>query len=129
MILMYKVVAIKNYEFTRDIIVESQNSKQQYTAFDDSDLIGNDQFSFVKEQEIYDCKLGILGEANPSGETFDVLSKEKVGKMNLLKVSNSDGDNFYLPATEDIKIGSQIKLNVKRYDLLSVNNIINDRTL
>lgn len=126
---MYKVVAIRNYEFTRDIIVESQNSKQQYTAFDDSDLIGNDQFFFVKEQEIYDCKLGILGEANLSGETFDVLSKETVGKMNLLKVSNSDGDNFYLPATADIKIGSQIKLNVKRYDLLSVNNIINDRTL
>ncbi|MEO5284043.1 hypothetical protein [Limosilactobacillus allomucosae] len=126
---MYKVITIKNYEFTRDIIVESQNSKQQYTAFDDSDLIGNDQFSFVKEQEVCDCKLGILGEVNPSGETFDVLSKEKIGKMNLLKVLNSDGDNFYLPATADIKIGSQIKLNVKRYDLLSVNNIINDRTL
>lgn len=126
---MYKVVAIRNYEFTRDIIVESQNSKQQYKAFDDSDLIGNDQFSFVKEKEIYDCKLGILGETNPSGEIFDVLSREKVGKMNLLKVSNLDGDNFYLSATTDVKIGSQIKLNVKRYDLLSVNDIVNNRTL
>ena len=45
---MYKVIAIKEYEFTRDIMVESQKSKQQYTVFDDSDLIGNDQFSFVK---------------------------------------------------------------------------------
>lgn len=126
---MYKVIAIKTYEFTRDIIVESQKSKQQYTAFDDSDLIGNDQFSFVKEQKIYDCKLGILGEVNPLGETFNILSSEQVGKMNLLRVSNSDGDNFYLPATTDVKIGSQITLNVKRYDLLSVNNVINDRTL
>ena len=57
---MYKVIAIKEYEFTRDIIVESQKSKQQYTVFDDSDLIGNDQFSFVKEQGIYDCKIGML---------------------------------------------------------------------
>ncbi|MDQ2234245.1 hypothetical protein [Ligilactobacillus animalis] len=103
---MYKVVAIRNYEFMRDIVVESQNSKQQYTAFDDSDLIGNDQFSFVKEQEVYDCKLGILGKANPSGETFTVLSREKVGKMNLFKVSNADGDKFYFPATADVKIGS-----------------------
>lgn len=127
--MMYKVIAIKEYEFTRDIIVESQKSKQQYTVFDDSDLIGNDQFSFVKEQEIYDCKIGILYEVNRSGKIFYVLSREKVGKMNLFKVSNSDGDNFYLPATTDIKIGSQINLIVKRYDLLSVNNVINDRTL
>ncbi|MGM9905813.1 hypothetical protein [Lactobacillus sp.] len=126
---MYKVIAIKEYEFTRDIIVESQKSKQQYTVFDDSDLIGNDQFSFVKEQEIYDCKIGILYEENHSGKTFYVLSREKVGKMNLFRVSNSDGDNFYLPATTDVKIGSQINLIVKRYDLLSVNNVINDRVL
>ena len=64
---MYKVITIKNYEFTRDIVVESQMSKQRYTVFDDSDLVGNDQFSFVREQEIYDCKLGILGEVTPSG--------------------------------------------------------------
>lgn len=127
--MMYKVIAIKEYEFTRDIIVESQKSKQQYTVFDDSDLIGNNQFSFVKEQEIYDCKIGILYEVNRSGKIFYVLSREKVGKMNLFKVSNSDGDNFYLPATTDVKIGSQINLIVKRYDLLSVNNVINDRTL
>ncbi len=49
--------------------------------------------------------------------------------MNLFRVANSDGDNFYLPATTDVKIGSQIKLIVKRYDLLSVNNVINDRAL
>ena len=49
--------------------------------------------------------------------------------MNLLKVSNLDGDNFYLPVTPDVKIGGQIKLNVKRYDLLSIDNIINDRML
>ena len=126
---MYKVITIKNYEFTRDIIVESQKSKQQYIVFDDSDLVGNDQFSFVREQEIYDCKLGILGEVTSSGKTFNVLSKEKIGKMNLLKISNSDGDNFYLSAATNLKIGSQIKLSIKRYDLLSVNNVINDRTL
>lgn len=74
---MYKVITIKNYEFTRDIIVESKKSKQRYTVFDDSDLVGNDQFSFVREQEIYDCKLGILGEVIPSRETFNVLSKKK----------------------------------------------------
>ena len=53
----------------------------------------------------------------------------KIHKMNLLKVSNLDGDKFYFPATTDIKIGSQIKLNIKRYDLLSIDNIINDRML
>lgn len=126
---MYKVVAIKDYEFTRDITVESQKSKQQYTAFDDSDLIGTDQFSFVKEQELYDCKLGILGKVSSSGEPFNVLLRELVGKMNLLKVSNSAGDNFYLPATPGIEIGNQIKLSVERYDLLAVNDVINDRTL
>lgn len=126
---MYKVIAIKNYEFTRDIIVESQKSKEQYTVFDDSDLVGTDQFSFARKQEIYDCKLGILGEVSPAGESFNVLSWELVGKMNLLKVSNLAGDNFYFPAPADVKAGSQIKLNVERYDLLAVNDVINDKTL
>ena len=58
-----------------------------------------------------------------------LLSLVKIHKMNLLKVSNLDGDNFYLPVTPDVKIGGQIKLNVKRYDLLSIDNIINDRML
>lgn len=126
---MYKVVAIKDYEFTRDITVESQKSKQKYTAFDDSDLIGTDQFSFARKQGVYDCKLGILGKVSSAGEPFTVLSRERVGKMNLLKVSNSAGDNFYFPAPADVKVGSQIKLNVERYDLLAVNDVINDRTL
>lgn len=128
-VIMYKVIGIKNYEFTRDIIVESIESKQTYVAFDDSDLIGNDQFSFVQVQKIYNCKLGIMGNIDSSGETYTILSREHIGKMNLLKVSNSCGDYFYFPANSKVEIGDNIKLIVKRYDLLAVNNVINDRTL
>lgn len=126
---MYKVITIKNYEFTRDIIVESKKSKQRYTVFDDSDLVGNDQFFFVREQEIYDCKLGILGDIDPSGELFDILSKERIGKMNLIKISNLQGDEFYFPNQANMKLGGKINLNVKRYDLLAVDGKVNDRTL
>lgn len=129
MIFVYKVINIKNYEFTRDIILESTSSKQEYTTFDDSDLIGTDQFSFIHVQGIYNCKLGILGDISLQGEQYSVLSREQIGKMSLVKVSNSYGDYFYFPDDPQIEVGNKILLDVKRYDLLSVDDVINDRTL
>lgn len=126
---LYRVINIKNYEFTRDVIVESVTSKQEYIVFDDADLIGNNQFSFIRIQGIYDCKLGILGDIDSQGEQYSVLSKAEIGKMNLAKVSNSHGDYFYFPDDPVIEVGGKISLDVKRYDLLSVNDVINDRTL
>ena len=129
MIFLYKVINIENYEVTRDIILESTFSKHRYTAFDDSDLIGTDQFSFIRAQEMYNCKLGILGDISSQGEQYSVLSREQIGKINLVKFSNSYGDYFYFPEDPQIEIGKNILLDVKRYDLLAVDEMINDRTL
>ncbi|MEK1357649.1 hypothetical protein HCY81_09990, partial [Limosilactobacillus fermentum] len=68
------------------------NSPQTYKVFDDTDLTGDDQFAFVEPQKIYDCKIGILGDIDPSGESFDVIGEEHIGKMNLFKLSNAYGD-------------------------------------
>ncbi len=117
MIFLYKVIDIKNYEVTRDVVLESASSKQKYTAFDDSDLIGEDQFSFIQVQGMYNCKLGILGDISLQGEQYSTLSREQIGRMNLVKVSNSYGDYFYFPDDPQIEIGKNILLDVKRYDL------------
>lgn len=126
---MYKVLRIIKYEVTRDIIMESIKSGQTYKVFDDTDLTGDDQFAFVEPQKIYDCKIGLLGDIDPSGESFDVIGEEHIGKMNLFKLSNAYGDYFYFLASSSMKIGCSTKVHVERYDLLVVDGVIHDLTI
>lgn len=74
-------------------------------------------------------KSGLLGDIDPSGESFDVIGEEHIGKMNLFKLSNAYGDYFYFPASSSMKIGCSTKVHVERYDLLAVDGVIHDLTI
>ena len=128
-IIMYKVLRIIDYDFTRAIIMESIKSGQTYKVFDDTNLTGDDQFAFVEPQKVYDCKIGILGDVDPSGESFEVVAEEHIGKMNLFKLFNTYGDCFYFLASSSMEIGCGTKVHVKRYDLLAVDGVIHDLTI
>ena len=123
---MYELTKIINYEVTRDLVLESQKTNQSYTVFDDSDILGDDKFNFLKTGNRYSSRISILGDLRDtvSGTKFKVIGQEKVGGVKFRKVFNSVGDLFYLPDYDTKESNSIIYLNVKRYDLLSVNEII-----
>lgn len=109
--------------------LESESSHIEYTVFDDSDIIGNDQFAFLKAGHKYDCKVGIFGDIDPLGDEFTVLGQEKIGLMNLTKITNATGDIFFFGTGDKLPAGQQMHVKIRRYDLLSVDGIINDRSL
>lgn len=123
---MYELTRIINYEVTRDLILKSQKTKQSYTVFDDSDILGDNKFNFLKTGNEYNCKISILGDLSDSisEEKYKIIDQEKIGSMKFEKISNSVCDLFYLPVYGMKESNNIIYVNVKRYDLLSVDDII-----
>ncbi|KRM19801.1 hypothetical protein FC40_GL001320 [Ligilactobacillus hayakitensis DSM 18933 = JCM 14209] len=126
---MYKLKEIKNYQVTRDLIFESENTGITYTVFDDADITGTNQFSFVRKGKKYHCKFKIFGEINQNGEKFTVEGKrENIGHMKVNKLRNKDGDEFYFHLSEDYN-SKTVKIDVRRLDLIAVNDVIHDRSI
>ena len=124
---MYKVKEIVQYEFTRDIVLGSPDGSE-ITVFDDSDLLGNNDFDFVKVGQSYDVKIGILGEISETGEEFILGKNQKIGDVFFRRLQDAKNNIFYLELDNqgitDDKIGSKIKIAVERYDILQVNDTI-----
>lgn len=124
---MYKVKEIVQYEFTRDIVLGSPDGSE-ITVFDDSDLLGNNDFDFVKVGQSYDVKIGILGEISETGEEFILGKNQKIGDVFFRRLQDAKNNIFYLEPDNqgitDDKIGSKIKIAVERYDILQVNDTI-----
>ena len=124
--ILFKLMEIKEDFVTRNLIFKSEISGKCYDVFDDSMLIGDDQFDFLKEHNNYDCKFSILGDLSHKGELFECCGTEKIGKKSFIKVKNNNNDYFYFFTSENI-LSDRIRINVLRYDLLAVGKIINDR--
>lgn len=58
-----------------------------------------------------------------------VLDKGKIANMQLVRVRNNSGDIFYIPDSLENEVQSSVSINIRRYDLLAVGEIINDRSL
>lgn len=125
---MYKVKDIISYEFTRTIVLQGEDN-QQIRVFDDSDLLGNDDFKFLHVDHSYNCKIGILGDISESGELFVVNGREKIGTTWFVKLNDDHQNVFYLePDTNNLNDwGKSLRIEIERYDLLQVDNIIHGR--
>lgn len=126
---MFYLKEIIKYGVTRDLLLESTESKKVYTVFDDSDLMPDNVFDFLKVGNVYDCKIGILADVDENGTPFKVISREKIGKMKVMKIQNEVGDLFYIWDLKSVKTSTTVFIKVIRYDLLAVGNIIHDRTI
>ena len=58
---MYKVTGIKEYAATRDVFLLNEETGTQETCFDDSALMGYENFLFMKQGERYECKIKLFG--------------------------------------------------------------------
>lgn len=124
----YQVKEIIPYEFTRDIVMQSKNH-QQIKVYDDSELFGNNGFGFLKIGYSYSCKIGILGDINKSGKLFIVDGREKIGKKWFIKLYDENKNVFYIEADAKIpnELGENINIEIERYDMLQVENVVHGR--
>lgn len=125
----FQLNRIDPFEVTRNLYFESMHSHREYCVFDDADILGHDQFHFLQAGYQYNCKLGIFGDIDEAGEAYTVSGYEQIGHMHLVRVTNSVGDVFYFNEFDDASVGSKVHLLARRFDLLAVGDIINDRSL
>jgi hypothetical protein len=125
---MYKVKEIIPYELTRDVVLQNSVGKP-IEVFDDSDLLGNNDFDFLKVGYSYNCKIGILGDIEKNGRSFHVEGREMIGNTVFTKLSDENGDIFYLEPDGPVlkELGQTVKVDVERYDLLQVDDVIHSR--
>lgn len=129
--MLCKLEKIKDYEFTRDLILKNINNQQELIVFDDTDL-ESDKFDFLQVGRIYDYKILLLAR-NKSEEKlyrrkaqeFTVLGIERIGRSQGIKIKDKFDNIFYI--TDDFAneiTNNKIQLIPLRYDILQVDNIV-----
>ena len=127
---MYKVTGIKEYAATRDVFLLNEETGTRETCFDDSALMGDENFSFMKQGERYECKIKLFGRLGLP-EDSDLLActvlerRVPVGVRKLAKVQVGQ-DVYYIPERELKDIGDVdvIYYSSSRRDLIQVDNVL-----
>ena len=127
---MYRVTGIKEYAATRDVLLLNEETGTKETCFDDSALMGYENFSFMKQGEHYECKIvlfGRLGLPEESGLLACTVLERRVpvGVRKLAKVQVGQ-DIYYIPERELKDVGDVgvIYYSSSRRDLIQVDNVL-----
>ena len=127
---MYKVTGIKEYAATRDVFLLNEETGTQETCFDDSALMGDENFSFMKQGERYECKIKLFGRLGLP-EDSDLLActvlerRVPVGVRKMAKVQVGQ-DIYYILEKELKDVGDVdvIYYSSSRRDLIQVDNVL-----
>ena len=127
---MYRVTGIKEYAATRDVLLLNEETGTQETCFDDSALMGYENFSFMKQGEHYECKIvlfGRLGLPEESGLLACTVLERRVpvGVRKMAKVQVGQ-DIYYILEKELKDVGDVdvIYYSSSRRDLIQVDNVL-----
>ena len=127
---MYKVIKIQRYRATRDVELLNESTGTKDLCFDDSALVSNDNFEFMKVGKDYDCKIELFGDfvdirMDSSAEVKVINPKVIVGKRVMLEVQVGK-DIYYIPRAKADKISTKGRLyfNFTRKDLIQVDDVI-----
>jgi hypothetical protein len=125
---MYKVLSIDNDEMTKNIELKNTKTGTIDMCFDDSALVSDRNFDFMKVGGEYKCKIKLFGNVAINLLEKTVLCKvvDKdiiVGTKKMVKVLVED-DEYYIPAKKlndflDIK---EFYFRYTRKDLIEVDN-------
>jgi hypothetical protein len=126
----YKVIEINEAVATRTIKLQNINSGTIDICFDDSELVSNINFSFMKTEQIYDCKILLLGEPtrNPTINSIccQILDKEIIiGIKKFVKVQVNK-DIYYVSKKQlaEYLVNDSFMFDYTRKDLLQVEAIV-----
>lgn len=131
---MYKLIEIKEYCMTRDLIFENEKTKKIEMCFDDSDLIYRKVKLHINE--LYDCKIKLLGDVTEDLESRygKVIELEKetvciIGNRKFFLVHDCFGNLYYINYDEVKLCPQKFLYNFTRCDLLQLNNVVHERCI
>ena len=127
---MYKIIKIRNYAATRDIELQNLNTNTINLCFDDSAVVSYNNFDFIEEGKVYDCKMELFGNFENTKSDFNVIvtileSDVLIGNTKYLKVS-IDSDIYYIHMsdTKNFNLTKYMYYHFTRIDLIQVDNVI-----
>ena len=127
---MYKVMGFDEAVATRDVFLVNEETGTRETCFDDSALMGYENFSFMKQGGRYECKIKLFGRLGLP-EDSDLLActvlerRVPLGVRKLAKVQVGQ-DIYYIPERELKDVGDVdvIYYSSSRRDLIQVNSVL-----
>ena len=129
---MYKVIKIHKGEMTSFIDLLNLDTGTQDKVFDDSSMvdIGYDDFEFMQEDGVYDCKIELFGDfdrtkTEKSVEVTIINSDEIVGKIEYFQVL-IDSDIYYILKADakGFELKRKMYYHFTRKDLIQVDDVI-----
>ena len=127
---MYKIIKIRNYAATRDIELQNLNTNTINLCFDDSAVVSYNNFDFIEEGKVYDCKMVLLGNFEHTKSDSNVIvtileSDVLIRNTKYLKVS-IDSDIYYIlmSDTKNFTLTKYMYYHFTRIDLIQVDNVI-----
>ena len=127
---MFKVIKIDRCSATTFIDMVNLDTGTIDKCFDDSAVVSYENFDFMKEGEIYDCKIELFGTFKDaadslSSEVIIIETGVTVGKSKYLKVMLGN-DIYFIPETEskNIELKRKMYYGFTRKDLIQVDDIV-----
>ncbi len=125
---MYKVLRIEPYVMTRSLDLLNEETEAVFYCFDDSDISGDPDFSFMEVGKSYDCKLSLFGDVvrdeTPDCLLCKVIGYEKIGVKERARVQ-AGKEIFYIPKWKVENLESEPFLyRYSRIDLIQVDDVI-----
>ena len=127
---MYKVLKIHKYAATRDVELENVDTGTIDLCFDHSATVSLENFNFMVEGEVYDCKILLLDgfkveKTTKSVEVNIADLNAIVGERRCWKITIGQ-DVYYVPLsqTKDVDINGKLYYDIMRKDLVQVDGVI-----
>ncbi|EAC6121328.1 hypothetical protein BJM58_07495 [Listeria monocytogenes] len=127
---MHYVESITESVVTRVLELKNESTGTVDLCFDDSAVVSNKNFEFMKQGNSYDCKIKLFGDLVKEKEERTVAClitnvNVRIGNSDFLEVNVKD-DVYYIPKEKVLNILEQdiILFKISRKDLIEVNDVI-----
>lgn len=127
---MYELILVEDDEMTRIVKLRNLDTGTIEECFDDSAVVSDEGFNFMKVGKRYECKIKLFGkvveEANDKSVLCTIVDRNIViGTKNMIKITIGD-DEYYLPQKKlaDYLNEDTFIFNYSRKDLIQVNDVI-----
>ncbi|EAV9824598.1 hypothetical protein H0276_000925 [Listeria monocytogenes] len=129
---MYYVESITESVVTRVLELKNESTGTVDLCLDDSAVVSNKNFEFMKQGNSYDCKIKLFGDLVKEKEERTVAClitnvNVRIGNSDFLEVTVKD-DIYYIPKEKVLNILEQdiILFKISRKDLIEVNDVIHE---
>ena len=127
---MFKLREIIEGEATRQVKLENLNTGIMEMCFDDSALVSDRNFDFMRVGQEYDCKIKLFGKTVPTKTDNSITCRVnrvevKIGQKFFTEVLTSDGV-YYVPTSKIAEYlpRGYFEFCCTRKDLVQVNNTV-----